>query len=273
MKKRHAFTAFFLAAALTLSAGAAFTPSVEYKEAPKVVEKIDEKGNVSIGEVRNETGEVIANISVGAITITPISMIKTTATAGSATAVVPGKGPNGTGSAGVGPAAEVPAADHGVAESLKAVETEIAAAFEKPEESTLVQEIAKELNDAPVENIVVSDVFAVTVSPEIEEVLKNGASLSVAVVSQSITKQDEKKITIYQKDAKTGLWIKVKFEISEDGIITLELKNVGEIVIFRDNEAPPVTPETAPVSPSTGGDRNPGVQRPAAQNSGNRRNG
>ena len=262
MKKCHAFTALLLAAALAMSAGAAFTPSVEYKEAPTVVEKVDESGNVSIGEIRDETGEVVASVSVGAITITPISVVKTAESAGD-----PGKTPDGTGSAG-GTAAAVPEVDPQVAESLKAVETEIAAAFEKPEESALVQEIAKELNDAPVENIVVSDVFSVTATPEIEELLKTGASLSVSVVSQNITKQDEEKITIYQKDAKTGLWRKVPFTISEDGIITLSLQAVGEIVIFRDNEAPPVTPETAPASPATGGDLN-----PAAQNSGNKNNG
>lgn len=242
MKKYHAFTAIFLAVMLAMSAGAAFMPSVEYKEAPQIVEKVDESGNVSVGEILDESGEVVASVTGGMITVTPISVMKA-AEASTET------------STGDPAAAEVPVIDEKVAESLKAVETEIAAEFEKPAESTLIQEISKELNDAPVENIVVSDVFAVTATPEIEEVLKSGATLSVSVVSQSITKKDEKKITIYQKDAETGKWTKVPFQIAEDGVISLELKNVGEIVIFRDNEAAPAIAGTAPASPSTSGDQ------------------
>ncbi len=240
MKMYRAFAALLLAAALTLSAGAAFTPSVEYKEAPQVVEKVDEEGNVSVGEIRDKKGEVVASVPVGAITVTPISVIKTpTLSADSKPEEAP----------------VLTEEEQKIVESLQAVETEIAAEFEQGDKSKLVKEVAKELNDAPVENIVVSDVFAVTATPEIEEALESGATLTVAVASQNITKEDEKKITIYQKDAESGKWIKVPFTIAEDGIITLELSNVGEVVIFRDSEAAPVTPEKAPVSPSTRGDR------------------
>lgn len=240
MKKYHAFAALLLAAVLTLSAGAAFTPSVEYKKAPQVVEKVDEEGNVTVGEIRDESGEVVASVPAGAITITPISAVKT-----SSTAVTTEKPET----------ASAPAVDAKVEESLKAVEAEITAEFEKAADSELVQTVSRELNGAPAENIVVSDVFAVTATPEIEEVLASGATLSVAVTSQNITKEDETKIAIYQKDAVTGEWKQVPFTIAEDGVITLELTSAGEVVIFRDNEAAPVTPEEAPVSPSTKGDR------------------
>lgn len=242
MKKSHAFAASFLAVSLALSAGAAFMPSVEYKEAPQIVEKVDESGNVAVGEIRDESGEVVATVAVGTVTVTPLSTVKTTA-------------PSDKTQSGATASDAVQKVDEETVERLKAVETEIAAEFEKPTESTLIQEIAKDLNDAPAENIVVSDVFSITVTAEIEETLKNGATLSVAVVSQNITKEDEKKVTIYQKDADTGEWKKVPFEIMDDGVIVLELESAGEVVIFRDNEAAPVTEENAPVSPSTGGDR------------------
>lgn len=241
MKKCHAFTAALLAALLTVSAGAAFMPSVEYKEAPQIVEKVDESGYVSVGEIRDESGQVISSVSVGMLTVTPISAVKT---AEASAETKPGE---------TAPAV-VSEMDKKIAESLKAVETEIAAEFEKPAESTLVQEISKELNDAPAENIVVSDVFAVTATPDIEETLKSGATLSVSVVSQNITKQDEKRIIIYQKNTETGKWEKVPFQISKNGVITLELTNVGEVVIFRDSQAAPAAAAEAPVSPSTSGD-------------------
>ena len=256
MKKCQALTAIFLAVLLALSSAAAFMPSVEYKEAPQIVEKVDESGNVSVGEILDESGEVVANVSAGMITVTPISVVKVIETPAETK-------PGETKPAETAPV-QLTEEEQKIVESLKAVETEIVAEFEKPTESALVQEIAKELNDAPVENIVVSDIFAVTATPEIEEVLKTGATLSVAVVSQNITKKDEKKITIYQKDAKTGKWVKVRFQIDENGVIVLQLKGVGEVVIFRDNEAAPLTAAAAPASPATSGDSKnvPTTQKP-----------
>lgn len=242
MKKCHAFTAILLAVLLTLSAGAVFMPSVEYKEAPQIVEKVDESGNVTVGEIRDENGEVVAEVSAGMMTVTPISVVKA---AENSPETKPGKKPSD----------EVPGVDKKTVKRLRDIEKEIAAEFKKSEKSALIREISKELNGAPAENIVVSDVFAITTTPEIEKVLKSGAILSVDVISQNITKEDEKKIIIYQKDEKNGKWKKVPFVISEDNILTLELTGAGEVVIFRDSEAAPVIPETAPKSPATGGDQ------------------
>jgi len=255
MRLNRAFVAAVLAAAMAISAGAAFTPSVEYKEAPTVVEKTDEEGNVSIGEILDEKGEVVTSISLGSITLTAISEVKLpTSTETPATPAIPGTSeipgmpqiPGLTEEA----VAELPAE---VVESLIAVAEELTVEFEKPEESELVQTIAKELNDAPVENIVVSDVLYFSATPEIVEAMSAGATVSVSMVSQGITKESETKITIYQKHSVTGKWVKVPFKIDENGVITLELKAVGQIVIFRDNEAAPIVSE-APESPATNGD-------------------
>lgn len=226
MKLYRALVAAVLAASLTLSAGAAFTPSVEYKDAPQVVEKIDAEGNVTVGEVRNADGEVVESVPADAIKVTAISETKKD-------------------SAGVEPE---------VAEALKAVEAELTVAFEmaKTEENELIKAVSEDLNNAPVENIVVTDVVAITVTPEIEEALaEEGATLTVSVTSQNISKEDEEKITVYQKDPATGEWKKVPFTIDENDVITLELESTGEVVIFRDSEAAPETPKDAPRSPKT----------------------
>lgn len=230
MRLYRAIAAAVLASAFALSASAAFTPSIEYKEAPQVVEKTDEEGNVTVGEIISAEGEVIGTIPVSSLTVTAIASVKTTAATEAASEA---------------------------AESLTAVEQELITEFENAAESAIIQAVAQDLNDAPVENIVVSDVLAVTATSDIVDAMASGAAISVSVTSQNITKDDETKITIYQKDPVTGAWSKVPFTIDENDIITLELSSVGEIVIFRDNEAAPVTAEAeeeAPTSPATSGD-------------------
>lgn len=214
-----------MAVVISLSAAAAFTPSVEYKEAPSVVGKTDDQGNTIVGEIKNDKGEVVATMPGGTITITALSEVKK----------------------------EDSTVDKVVEDRLLYAEQELAYAFAEPEDSLLLDQISRELNDAPVDNIVISDVLNVSVSEEIEKQMVEGATITVAVISQNITKEDEDLIVIYQRVSEKGGWKKVDFTIDENNVITMELQGTGDIVIFRDNEAAPPKAEDAPASPATSG--------------------
>ncbi|MBR4959468.1 MAG: hypothetical protein IKY52_01070, partial [Clostridia bacterium] len=78
MKHFRTLTAMILAVMIAVSTAAAvFTPSVEYKEAPSIVEKTDDNGNAIAGEIKNSEGEVVGTVSSGAIKITALSTVKT----------------------------------------------------------------------------------------------------------------------------------------------------------------------------------------------------
>lgn len=237
MKLFRTLTAALLAALIAVSAAAAFTPSVEFKEAPTVVEKTDAAGNTYVGEVKNSEGEVVGTVSNGTLKLTALSTVKQE-TAEKETEED-------------APAAAV--VDETVKERLLKAETELKAAFEDGEDSYLLQQISKELNDAPVENIVISDIFHIEATEEISSMLEENAVISVSVVSQNITKADEELIVIYQKTSENGGWKKVEFTIDDENVITLELQGMGDIIILRDSEALPPVAEEAPASPSTSG--------------------
>lgn len=220
MRLFRALIAAMLVASLTLSASAAFTPSVEFKDAPAVVVTTDADGNSYVGTVKDADGVVLAAIPAEAITITSVS------------------------------AAEKEETDPVVAEKLTAVKEELTAAFEE-KDNELITAVAAALNNAPAANIVVSDVFTITADDELAEVFELGAKLNVSMTSQNITKADAEKITIWQKSAATGEWKPVVFTIDDNNVINLELEDLGEIVIFRDSEAAPETPKNAPRSPKT----------------------
>lgn len=234
MRLFRTLTAALLAASLTLSVSAAFTPSVEFKDAPEVVVTTDAEGNAVAGTITDAEGTVIANVPVESIVITPISAVAKEET------------------------------DAEVAEKLNAVKEELEAALED-KDSELIAEVAKALDNVPVKNIVVSDVFSITADEALEEALaeavENGAALNISLISQNIIKADAKNITIWQKNATTGEWVQVKFTIDEKNVIKLELKDLGEIVIFRDSEAKPDAGKDAPKSPKTIPVRRPGSQK------------
>ena len=224
MRLFRTLTAALLAASLTLSVSAAFTPSVEYKDAPEVVVTVDDEGNTIAGAITDAEGNVLETVPVESITITPLS------------------------------AAAKEETDAEVAAKLTEVKAELEAALED-KDSELIAEVVKALENVPAENIVVSDVFTITadeaLTAALAEAVENGAVLNVALTSQNITKKDAESITIFQKSAATGEWVKVKFTIDEKNVINLELKDLGEIVIFRDSEAKPETAKDAPKSPLT----------------------
>ncbi|MBR4960703.1 MAG: hypothetical protein IKY52_07390 [Clostridia bacterium] len=101
----------------------------------------------------------------------------------------------------------------------------------------------------------ISDVFHLEATEEISTLLKENVTVSVSVVSQNITKEDEEVIVIYQKVSETGGWKKVEFTIGDDDVITMELQGTGDIIILRDSESlpPEIAEEEAPASPSTSG--------------------
>ena len=245
MKLFRTLAVVVLAAMIAVSTAASvFTPSVEYKEAPSIVEKTDAEGNAIAAEIKNSDGEVVGTISSGAITITALSTVKNTNTEDKA-------------ETGEKEDEEKPTdkeVDEKVKERLLKAESELAEAFDDPENSVLLKQISEELNNAPVENIVISDVFHIDAGEEISTLLEKNVTVSVSVVSQNITKEDEDVIVIYQKTSENGGWKKVEFTIDDDNVITLELQGVGDIIILRDSEALPPEAEEAPASPATSGD-------------------
>jgi len=234
MRMFRSLIAALLVASLAISASAAFTPSVEYKDAPEVVVTTDKEGNAVAGTICDAEGTVLATVSAEAITVTPIA------------------------------AAAKEETDAEVAEKLTAVKEELEAALED-KDNELIAAVAKELKNAPAKNIVVTDVFNIAADEAVEaalaEAAEKGAALTVSLTSQNITKADAKNITIWQKSATTGEWEKVKFTIDEKNVIKLELKDLGEIVIFRDSEAKPEKVKDAPKSPKTLPIRKPGHKR------------
>ena len=230
MRLFRTLIASLLAAALTLSVSAAFTPSVEFKDAPEVVVTTDAEGNAVAGAITDAEGNVLVTVPVEAITITPISTI-----------AKEGTNPE-------------------VAAKLAEVKVELEAAL-GDKNSELLTEVAKAMENVPVENIVVSDIFTVTADEALTAALavavENGFALKISLISQNITKAEEASITIWQKSATTGEWVKVNFTVDENNVITLELKDIGEIVIFRDSAAKPATAKDAPKSPQTTPVKNP----------------
>lgn len=224
MRLFRTLIAALLVASMALSASAAFTPSVEFKDAPEVVVTTDAEGNAIVGAIVDADGEVLAAIPAEAITITAVS------------------------------AAAKEETDAAVAEKLIAVKEELTVALEE-KDNELVAAVAVALNNAPAENIVVSDVFTITADESVAELLafaaEAGVKAVVPMVSQTITKADAEKITIMQKSATTGEWKPVAFTIDDNNVINLELDDLGEIVIFRDSTVVPETPKDAPRSPKT----------------------
>lgn len=226
MRLIRSLIAALLVASLTISASAAFTPSVEYKDAPEVVVTTDAEGNSIVGTITDAEGNVISNVLAGTIAITPFA------------------------------ASAKEETDPEIAARLIEVRAELEAALEDSD-NELILAVAEALNNIPIENIVISDIFTITADGIHVDALRSGLILTVSLTSQSITKADEGSISIWQRSATTEEWSELDFEIDEKNVITLKITDIGEIVIFRDSAATPVTGENAPRSPQTSPVRNP----------------
>lgn len=203
MKKLAVFMlAMALAVSTSISAMAAgFTPSVQGKDAPDVVTKIviSEDGSLKkySGQVVDKNGKVVKNVENKKIVITPVSKVK--------------KAP-------------------------KAIKTELEKAYKQIKEAKslkdLVPDIDKHLKSLSktlkVENMVVRDLFDVTIDQETEKLLKNGNS--VQLTFKLDIKATDKVVCLYQdNDGKWKAIDKSRVKNNKDGTVTVNITESGPI--------------------------------------------
>ena len=203
MKKLAVFMlAMALAVSTSISAMAtSFTPSVQGKDAPDVVTKtvISKDGSIKkySGQVVDKNGKVVKNVENKKIIITPVSKAK---------------------------------------DASKAIKTELETAYKQIKEAKslkdLVPDIDKHLksisNTLKVENMVVRDLFDVTIDQETEKLLKNGNS--VQLTFKLDVKATDKVVCLYQDNE--GKWKaidKSRVKNNKDGTVTVNITESGPI--------------------------------------------
>lgn len=210
MKKLAVFMlAMALAVSTSISAMAAgFTPSVQGKDAPDVVTKIviSEDGSLKkySGQVVDKNGKVVKNVENKKIVITPVSKAK--------------KAP-------------------------KAIKTELEKAYKQIKEAKslkdLVPDIDKHLKSLSktlkVENMVVRDLFDVTIDQETEKLLKNGNS--VQLTFKLDIKATDKVVCLYQdNDGKWKAIDKSRVKNNKNGTVTVNITESGPIAFVVEKQ-------------------------------------
>lgn len=202
-----------MVAMLSVTAFAAFTPSVEQKAEPEVVapkteHKVDGKPAVV---VKDEKGEVISADLVETVKVTPVSNFK-------------------------GEEAEekeLTEEEVAVKESLEKTYTEIAEAKNLAEVAPKLPEVLKELKvETKVEELVVQDLFNITLPEELTKALEVEGNTIDLTFEMEV---EEGKQLIVMVQSADGEWVIISGDaivVDEDGTVTVSFPVVGNVAFI-----------------------------------------
>ena len=205
MKKLAVFMlAMALAVSTSISAIAAgFTPSVQGKDAPDVVITEDENGNEVVANIIDESGDVIEQVYTTEITITPVSKSD-----------------------------EAPEEIKG---ALDKAYQQIKSAASLTELVPEMPEFLKNISDdLTVENLVVRDLFDVTVDAETKALLEAGNSIQLSFKLGVAADEFVVCLHNYSED----LWEVIdndKVKNNGDGTVTVEFTSLSPIAFAVQN--------------------------------------
>ena len=232
MKKIVSVAAAILAVSmLSVTAFAAFTPSVEQKDAPTVVvppnseHKIDGKPAIV---VKDETGKVVSADKVETLKITPVSSFKKKDTTAEETK--PDSADETAATEETVATEPMTEEEIAVQESLEKTYTEI---LEAENLAVLVPElpdVMKELKvDTKVEDLVVQDLFNISLPEEMEKSLEiEGNTIDI---SFEMTIEEGKQL-IVMVQTEDGEWVLISGDsivVDEDGYVTDSFPCVGNV--------------------------------------------